>query len=187
MVGRAGNIPPLGLTAARLGHRIGGIATVRPYKSCLPSRLCCLSALVIGLLILSAVAAGSGWAQSMLAPQEAPSAAADEAITLSLPRSMSATERDELIGALVRHGATVIVTGGSTESAATTGGTGPSGSLAGQFEQDLADFEEKFVAMFARIGDLPGLVAFWLDRLSEGPDGSGVLLVLLGLALILVH
>ena len=54
IVGRAGNIPPLGLTAARLGCRIGRIATLRPYKSCLPSRLCCLSALVIGLLILSA-------------------------------------------------------------------------------------------------------------------------------------
>jgi outer membrane receptor protein involved in Fe transport len=81
---------------------------------------------VIGLLILSAVAAGSGWAQSMLVPQEVPSAAADEAITLSLPRSMSATERDELIGALVRHGATVIVTDGSTESAAATGGIGSS-------------------------------------------------------------
>ena len=140
---------------------------------------------MIGLLILSAVAAGSGWAQSMLVPQEVPSAAADEAITLSLPRSMSATERDELIGALVRHGATVIVTDGSTESAAATGGIGPSGSLAREFEQGLADFQEKFVAMFARIGDLPGLIAFWLDRLSEGPDGSGVLLVLLGLALML--
>ena len=124
---------------------------------------------MIGLLVLSAVAAGSGWAQSMLVPQEVPSAAADEAITLSLPRSMSATERDELIGALVRHGTTVIVTDGSTESAAATGGTGPSGSLVGEFEQGLADFQEKFVAMFARIGDLPGLIAFWLDHLSEGP------------------
>lgn len=165
---------------------------MQTYRSWPMRRALCLPALLTALLLFSHAFAETAQGQGLSLPQAAspdaidPDAidpnAIDDGITLTLPRTLSASERDALIGALVRHGATVVIAEGGSEAPGGADADTASGSLAMQFEQGFADFEEKFAAMFSRTGDLPSLVAFWADRVSQGPGGIGVVLLLLGLA-----